>query len=218
MCSRRGSRRPSATVELVRIVDELEFAFGWIAPEPRFMQRASHAVVAGGRVWVLDPVAGGDVLDRVRALGEPAGVVQLLDRHGRDCALFARELDVPHHRVPDTPPAGAPFEVLPVLHRKRWHEIALWFPAEQTLACADALGTAPYYRARSERIGVSPLLRLTPPRSLLRVAPVHVLVGHGAGVHDEATAAVGEAVSGARRRLAPWLWAALRSRAQASSS
>jgi hypothetical protein len=31
-----------------RIVDELPFAFGWIAPQPRFMQRCSHAVAAGG--------------------------------------------------------------------------------------------------------------------------------------------------------------------------
>ena len=41
----------------VRFVDEVGFAFGWIAPEPGFMQRASHAVAAQGRVWVLDPVA-----------------------------------------------------------------------------------------------------------------------------------------------------------------
>ena len=196
----------------MRLVDELEFAVGWIAPEPRFMQRASHAIAAGGGVWLVDPVAEPGVPERVRALGEPVGVVQLLDRHGRDCARVAAELGVPHHEVPDSAPAGAPFEVMPVLARKRWHEVALWFPAEETLVCADAVGTAPYYRARSERLGVSPLLRLTPPRSLLRVAPLHVLVGHGAGVHEDAAAALRDAVTGARRRLAPWLLAAARSR------
>lgn len=194
----------------MRLVDELEFAVGWIAPEPRFMQRASHAIAAGGGVWLVDPVAEPGALERVRALGEPVGVVQLLDRHGRDCASVAAELGVPHHEVPDAAPAGAPFEVMPVLARKRWHEVALWFPAEETLVCADAVGTAPYYRARSERLGVSPLLRLTPPRSLLRVAPLHVLVGHGAGVHEDAAAALRDAVTGARRRLAPWLLAAAR--------
>lgn len=196
----------------MRFVDELEFAVGWIVPEPRFMQRASHAVVAGGRVWVIDPVEDDEALERVRSLGEPAAVVQLLDRHGRDCTRVAEQLGVPHHAVPDVAPAGAPFEIIPVLRRKRWHEVALWFPELRTLVCADALGTAPYYRARSERIGVSPLLRLTPSRTLLAVDPEHVLVGHGAGVHDNAAAAVREAVTKARRRIPAWLWSAARSR------
>ncbi|MEP6813377.1 MAG: hypothetical protein ABI990_10340 [Actinomycetota bacterium] len=192
----------------MRFVDELEFAVGWIAPEPRFMQRTSHAVAAGGRVWVIDPVDDDEALERVRSLGEPAGVVQLLDRHGRDCARVADRLGVAHHVVPDVALAGAPFEVIPVLRRKRWHEVALWFPELRTLVCADALGTALYYRAPSERIGVSPLLRLTPPRRLLAVEPAHVLVGHGAGVHHDAASAVREAVTRARRRTPPWLWSA----------
>jgi hypothetical protein len=172
----------------------------WI--EPGFMQRASH-VVDG---WVIDPVYDDEALGRV---SDPVGVVQLLDRHGRDCARVAELLGVPHYEVPDEAPAGAPFEVLPVLNRKRWHEIALWFPEHRTLVCADALGTAPYYRAPAERIAVSPLLRLTPPRVLLRVEPEHVLVGHGGGVHDDVAAAVRAAVTKARSRTLPWLWAGL---------
>jgi len=39
-------------VEGVRFVDEIGFGLGWISPEPRFMQRASHAVASHGRVWV----------------------------------------------------------------------------------------------------------------------------------------------------------------------
>jgi hypothetical protein len=196
----------------VRFVDELDFAVGWIAPEPRFLQRASHAVAAGGRVWVIDPVEDDEALERVRSLGEPAAVVQLLDRHGRDCARVAARLGIPHLVVPDLAPAGAPFQVIPVLRRKRWHEVALWFPDLRTLVCADALGTAPYYCALSERIGVSPLLRLTPSRGLLAVAPEHVLVGHGPGLHDDAASAVREAVTKARRRIPAWLWSAARAR------
>ena len=192
------------------IVDELTFGFGWISLEPCFMQRCSHAILAGGRVWVIDPVLDDGMLERVLALGEPAGVLQLLDRHGRDCARFADELGVRHHNVPDVTPHGAPFEVIPVLRRRRWHEVALWFPEQRTLVCADAVGTAQYYRAPSERLGVSPLLRLTPPRTLLRVEPEHVLVGHGEGVHADATAALREAVERARSRTLPWLWAGLR--------
>jgi hypothetical protein len=197
-------------VDGARFVDEIGFAFGWIAPEPRFMQRASHAVAADGRVWVIDPVADESALARVRGLGHPAGVVQLLDRHGRDCRAVAERLGVPHHEVPEQPPAGAPFEVLPLLRHRWWHEVALWFPQQRTLVCADAVGTPPYYRAPGERLGISPLLRLTPPQRLLAVEPDHLLVGHGEGIHEDAAAALREAVTLARRHAPSWAWASLR--------
>ena len=66
-----------------------------------------------------------------------------------------------------------------------------------------------YYRAPGERLGVSPLLRLTPPRRLLAVEPDHVLVGHGEGIHEDAAAALREAVTLARRRTPSWAWAGL---------
>jgi hypothetical protein len=97
---------------------------------------------------VIDPVADGSALTRVCELGEPAGVVQLLDRHGRDCRAVAGQLGVPQCEVPERPPAGARFEVLPLLRRRWWHEVALWYPEQRTLVCADAVGTARYYRAR----------------------------------------------------------------------
>jgi hypothetical protein len=193
-----------------RYVDELEFGFGWISPEPSFMQRCSHALLAAGKVWLTDPVLDDGVLERVRALGEPGGVVQLLDRHRRDCARAAAELGVPHYTVPTVPPVGAPFEIVEVLQWRRWHEVALWIPEHRTLVCAEAVGTAQFYRAPSERIAVHPLLRLTPPYSLLTVEPVHILVGHGDGVHEDAAAALRDAVKHALRRTLPWLWAGLR--------
>jgi hypothetical protein len=70
------------------------------------------------------------------------------------------------------------------------------------LVTADALGTVPHYFALGgERLGVHPLLRLTPPRVLEGFAPAHVLVGHGEGVHEGAAAAVREAIAHSRRRL-----------------
>ena len=191
-------------------VDELEFGFGWIAPEPAFMKRCSHALAVEGRVWLVDPVEDEAALERAAGLGEPAGVVQLLDRHGRDCARIAERLGVPHHVVPVTAPADAGFEVVPLIRNRVWREVALWFPEHRTLVLADALGTAQYYRAPRERLAVSPLLRLTPPRRLLRYVPEHVLVGHGAGIHDDAAEALQEAVVHARGRALPWLWSGLR--------
>lgn len=189
----------------MRVVDELPFGFGWIAPEPAWMQRTSHAVVVDGRVWILDPVADDAMLERARGLGEPAGVVQLLDRHNRDSAAVAERLGVPHLFVPDAAPEGAPFEVVPVLARKKWREVALWFPGLRVLVSADAVGTARHYLAPGERLAVSPLLRLTPPWPLLPFEPEHVLVGHGAGVHEGAAQALHDAVRLARRRSLTWL-------------
>jgi hypothetical protein len=193
-----------------RFVDELDFGFGWLSPEPAFMERCSHALVVDGNVWVLDPVWDEAVLERVEELGTPAGVVQQLDRHGRDCARVAERLRVPLHVVPERPPKGAPWEVVPLLRNRLWREAALWFPEQRALVVADALGTAQYYRGPRERLAVSPVLRVTPPRRLLRFEPEHVLVGHGAGVHEDAAVALREAVTRARVRTPAWLWAGLR--------
>jgi hypothetical protein len=179
-------------------VDEWEGGFGWSQEE--FMRRTSHALVARGRVWLTDPVDNPELEGRVRALGEPAGVLQLLDRHERGCAAWAQRLGVPHLRAWETV-GDAPFEALPVRSRRWWREVALWEPSARTLVCADALGTVAYFCAPGERIGVHPLVRPFPPRALARVAPERILCGHGAGVHDDTAAALQEALRTARRRL-----------------
>jgi hypothetical protein len=133
-------------------------------------------------------------------------VIQLLDRHNRDCAALARRLGVPRHRVPFAGVPGSPFEFVRVANVPRWREVALWWSAPRVLVCGDALGAAPYFRAPGERLGVHPLLRLVPPRRLAALEPLHVLGGHGEGLHEDAAAAVREAVATARRRLpAAWL-------------
>ena len=177
-----------------------------------FLQRCSHALVVDGRVWLLDPLDADGVEERVRAAGEPAGVIQLLDRHDRDCAAFAERLGVPHHVVPREPIAGAPFEFLLVRKSRFWKEVALWWPEHRVLACGDALGTVPELRVGGERLALHPLLRLVPPRRRLGgVEPRHVLAGHGEGVHgEEAAPAVREALATARRRLPRAWWQGFR--------
>jgi hypothetical protein len=201
MQARTGENDPPS----LRPCDELEFAFGWIADE--FLQRCSHALVDRGRVWLVDPVDGEGIEERVRAAGDPAGVIQLLNRHNRDCAALASRLDVPHHVVPHAPIEPAPFEFRIVRDGRWWKEVALWWPERRLLACGDALGTVPGYRGGEERLALHPLLRLAPPRGALSgLEPLHVLCGHGEGVHgEEAAPAVREALATARRRL-PRAW------------
>jgi hypothetical protein len=177
----------------VRLCDEAPSGFGWIQEER--MARCSHAVRAEGRVWIFDPVDSPGVDERIRELGEPAGVIQLLDRHRRDCGAFADRFGIPHHVVPFHGVPGAPFEPVPVARLRLWREVALWWPEERVLLCGDALGTVGYFVAGNERLGVHPLLRLRPPKELGRFAPQHVLCGHGEGVHgEEAAPAVAHAV------------------------
>jgi len=186
-----------------RPVDEWSGGFGWSHDE--FLERSSHALLAGGRVWLIDPVDDPELESRVRALGKPGGVLQLLDRHERGCAAWARRLGVPHVRAWETV-GDAPFETVPVRGRRWWREVALWEPGRRTLVCADALGTVGYFCAPGERLGLHPLLRPFPPRALRRVAPVRILCGHGRGVHDGASPALQEALDTARRRLpAAWM-------------
>ena len=188
-----------------RFCDEFAHGFGWVAEDT--MQRCSHALLADGRVWVVDPVAWPEAEERIRSLGQPAGVVQLLDRHNRDCAATAERLEVPHLRVPDALP---PFEVVRVLDVRVWRERALWWPEHRLLLVPEALGTNSYYLSRGERLAVHPLLRLLPPRRLARFEPAHVVVGHGEGVHDNATGAFREALQTSRLRVPRWVVSHLR--------
>jgi hypothetical protein len=183
----------------VRFCDECDFGFGWLDDDEP-MRRTSHALSADG-VWFVDPIAWPEAEQRALTLGEPRGVLQLLDRHNRDCAAVAERLGVPVHVVPTRKIAGAPFEFLPVLSNHFWREVALWWPERRVLACADAVGTISYFRAPGERLGVHPLLRLRPPGALRRVYPEHVLTGHGEGVHEDAAAALHQALRTSRRRL-----------------
>src|SRR4051812_28511366 len=178
----------------------MEAVVEWIADE--FMERCSHALVADGRTWLVDPVDN----PRVNELDDVAGVIQLLDRHNRDCARLAERFGVPHHVVPHE--RIGPFEFLPVKQSRRWREVALWWPERDTLVCADALGTAEYYRGGDERLAVHPLLRLRPPR--FDVCPEEILCGHGAGISVDADAALREALRTSRRRAPRQLVSAVR--------
>jgi hypothetical protein len=178
-----------------------EYAFGvsWVVDEP--IRRASHALRADGRVWIVDPVDHPDAMARVAALGEPAGVVQLLDRHARDCAAIARRLGVPHLDVPEYVPES-PFRAIPVVRIPRWRETALWWPERRVLVVAEAIGTAEAFTARHGAVGLHPLLRPLPPRALRGFEPEHLLPGHGPAVHGAAARdGVAWAYAHARRDL-----------------
>jgi hypothetical protein len=184
--------------------DEIEGGFGWQVDER--LERTSHALAGHEGVWIFDPLLWEPALERISGLGTPAGVVQLIDRHARDCAEVASRLGVPHYAVPMQGVAASGLEVITVADSRFWKEVAVWVPRRDALVCGDVLGTARYFRAGDEPLAVHPLLRVRPPRALGRYRPLHVLCGHGAGVHGPETPdALQEALTTARRRL-PRAW------------
>ena len=184
-----------------RFCDERDASgFSWIADLR--MTRTSHALTAGGRVWLVDPLDWHDAIDRAGSLGRITAVVQLLDRHNRDCAELAARLRVPHLRMPEKLPES-PFTTIPLRRSRLWLEMALWWPEKKTLVVADAIGTTRFFTAGRDAAGVHLLLRLTPPRRQLRsFEPEHLLVGHGEGLHGPLAAeGLRRALAGSRRGL-----------------
>jgi hypothetical protein len=187
-------------------------SFAWIAHPDERMQRASSAVVTSIGTLVIDPVDCGSLDDALSRLGPVAGVVQLLDRHNRDVAAVAARLSVPVLVPGALAGRGEPLAIPGVQERvvlamPGWKEAALWFPERGLLVCAEAIGTAPYYRARdTDVLGVHPFLRMRPPMGALSgVAPSVIVVGHGPPVVDDAASALVAALRQSRRDL-PRAW------------
>ena len=179
-------------------MDEFEHGFGGGLRETR--ARTSHALVVDGGVWLIDPLDVPGLDERVHGAGEPRGVLQLLDRHDRDCAALAARYGVPHIEPRDE--AVTPFSLTAVVSLPVWRERAVWWEQGRVLAVADALGTRPYFVRAGDELGVHPFLRLTPPKELGAYEPEHILVGHGKGVHgDGAPTALRSALATSRRGL-----------------
>ncbi|WP_123533835.1 hypothetical protein [Halosimplex salinum] len=205
-----------------REIDQWDGGTGWIAYPEEAMQRASHALVEGDDVWLVDPVDVSGLDDMLADHGSVRGVVTLLDRHKRDAAAIARRHDVsvfvPEWMDDVRSDLNAPVEYvrrgLPdtgydlhkLVDNPFWKEGFLYDEDARTLVVAEALGTTPYFLTSEERLGVHPALRLKPPKTLGRFAPERVLVGHGAGVFDDAPGALADALDGSRRRT-PRLYA-----------
>ena len=203
----------------LRTIDRWDGGVGWIAYPDEEMQRASHALTADGDVWVLDPVDAPGLDDLLSEFGEVVGVVVCVDRHERDAAAVANRHDAPVY-VPDWMTGVASGLDAPTERFGReladsgyraitvrdsaippWQEVALYDEASGTLVVPESVGTASVFRAADERLGVHPMLRLTPPvRALGDLSPERILVGHGEGVMDDATAALRKALDGSVAR------------------
>ncbi len=177
--------------------DRLPWAVTWTArDEP--MERSAHALAADGRVWLVDPMVDDAALTAAEALGEVVGVLQLLDRHPRDCVSLARRYGVPHLRLPEQL-AETPFEVRRVVWVPGWREVGLWWGEHGAFVIPEAVGTASYFAVGGRPLGVHPMLRFKPPGVLRELAPRALLVGHGQALHENGAPALAEALDRTRR-------------------
>ena len=187
----------------VAATDDYDIGFSWVIDEA--MTRTSHALVADGHVWLIDPVDVPEQIERATALGEPAGVVRLLDRHGRDSDALAARLGVPLHDLPVQLP-DSPFQCVALTHNRLWKEVALWWPQQRALVVAEAVGTNAMFTGGSGPLGVHIGLRLFPPTRLAQFSPEHLLVGHGAGLHGPQAARRSSTPSSARAGTSRGCW------------
>jgi hypothetical protein len=198
-----------------REIDRWSDGVGWLAHPEEGMQRASHAIADGDDVWLVDPVDADGIDDLFAEFGTVAGVVLLLSRHKRDAEAIANRHDVAVH-VPDImrgveADLDAPVERLhrqladteyaihELVNNRMWQETFLYGEDSGTLVVPEALGTVDYFRSSGERVGVHPMLRMKPPKTLTRLSPERLLVGHGEGVHDNTETLIEEAVAQSRR-------------------
>ncbi len=197
-----------------REIDRWDDGVGWIAHPDEPMQRASHALAVDDDVWVIDPVDVPELDDLLAEFGEVAGVAVLLDRHMRDAKAVAQRHDVPlylptwvRESVTGVPIrrfertlADTGFRVLRLFDNPAWQEAALYDETTGTLVVPESVGTVDYFRTNRERLGVHPMVRLFPPDELRGLTPERILVGHGAGVFDDAAVVLADALDGSRRR------------------
>ncbi|MFB6179654.1 MAG: hypothetical protein ABEI77_08025 [Halorientalis sp.] len=201
-----------------REIDRWSGGVGWLAHPNEDGKRASHAIAADDGLWVFDPLDVPGLDELLAEFGTVAGVVVLSSYHARDAGEIATRHDVAVSvprwldRIPERVEApiqrfdaaigNSGFEVRQCEPIPGWREAVAYHADSATLYVPDLLGTAPGYTVGNERLGVFLTHRLFPPHETLTdLDPERIILGHGTGVFENASTALDDALSGARRRF-----------------
>jgi hypothetical protein len=193
----------------VAVQEVCEGLWLWRQPHPDWDDEAdwepevsSYAVTSGGVRWLVDPLApppsARAVWERIDAHGADA-IAILKPDHVRDVDLFVRwygaaahgpslfwPSDVPRTELePIRPGAELPGGVRALHDGRGMQETPLYLPEQRALLFADAL-TAPGGELRVWNTPWHEERTLPALRALLELDVEHVLVSHGAPVHDRA--------------------------------
>ena len=201
------------------IIDRWDGGISWFAHPNETGHRTSHAVVGtDGGVWVIDPLDAPGIDEELAALGDIRGVLVCSNYHVRDADRFATRHNVPVYcpswlsravsklDAPIDPETGAVgtsgFELRCCCPFPGWSEAVAYRESDETLYVPDVLGTAPLFTVGAEQLGMYLLCRFFPPRAVFDdLSPRRILVGHGAGIFENASTALRTALDGARRRM-----------------
>jgi hypothetical protein len=213
----------SASTE-VKIIDQWEEGFGWIAHPEEDGKRTSHAIRGDDGVWVFDPLDAPEIYQKISDLGTVKGVVLLSSFHGRNASQFANHFEVPvylptwmerptdeltapmerYEAPPDEWTELAESDILlrtvdsPVV----WREVVAYHRSEKTLRVPDLLSPVPEFRVGDERVGCYLLHRIAPPRQFFAdIEPDRILFGHGEGISEDAESVLDTTLANARRYL-----------------
>lgn len=190
------SERPS-----LEAVTEWDGGITWFAYPEEDAMRGSHALATESGVWVVDPLDADGLDDRLRDLGEVAGVVVIHDRHTRDAEAIAARHDVAVH-VPDWMDLtrekldndpdpledrlpGTNYEIHRLIDTDEWEEAVLVNETGGTLVVMESFGTLPGFCEGDNDIGVHPALDEA-PEGLTDYHPERILVGHGESIYEDA--------------------------------
>lgn len=204
------SFRITSPAEEVTVIERRERGLTWMAHPEAQMQRASHAIVVGDAVWLVDPLDGGNLDAELGDLGSIAGVVVLGSEHHRHADRLADRLDVaiylPEWFEEDAKQydaeviqfsdelAGTGFEAIK-LKEGFWQEAGLYHPNRRTLAVSDTFMTG-LFTAQSGRVELFPPARFDPPADALGdLAVDRLLVGHGEPVSEDVETQIERALS-----------------------
>jgi hypothetical protein len=212
----------------MRLHGRFERGFGWLPEPSNYMERSCTALAVDGKLWLIDPERAEGIESELEKLGEPAGIVSTVGWHDRDVDWYAARYGIPvfgarwlRNKLFRTPLIrvereipGTPFQLIDTSMRglfSWWTESALWWPDERVLVIGDALGSAVYFASEGQKLGVHPISRLSPPRTLDGLEPRRIYCGHGASVQDGAIAALRYALREGRANPLPaWASAARR--------
>lgn len=209
-------RRPASEYE---VVDQWDCGIGWLAHPNETGRRTSHAVIGeDGGLWLIDPIDAPGIDEELSKLGDVRGVIVCSNYHVRDADIFAARLDVPVYCPPWLSRAASQLDAQVEPERKTvgtsgfelrrcrpfpgWSEAVAYRVTDRTLYVPDILGTSPLFTVGEERLGMYLLCRFAPPRQVFEgLSPQQILVGHGTGIFENASAVLRTALDGARRRL-----------------
>lgn len=202
--------RVTTPADQVTVLNRWEHGLTWMAHPHAQMQRASHALIDDGEVWLLDPLDGKDLDETLADLGTVAGVVLLGSEHHRHADRLAARHDVAIHLPewfePDAKEFDAPvveftdaladteFEAIK-LKESFWQEAGLYHPDRRTLAVSDTFMTA-LFSSQAGRVELFPPARFNPPYEAVQDLNVRrLLVGHGDPVFEDATTQIERALA-----------------------